>query len=175
MKDYIEDKYFLKYQDKIIEKLQFYHEFNKYRILRHYRNKTMENLEFDVLIVTPKLKIGIELKEWPNEYKAFEQALRRLQYVDYQYVLIGFPDEIIFNLRSYLDIVKYYESRLEDLIRIGIFLVSDGLGYVYLFKQAFKKDNSRTILKYLDILKKINDEERVASLKNDDSDLRRLK
>jgi len=158
MTDYKEDHYFLKYKDKIIEILQFYHDFSKYRILRHYRHPGMDNLEYDVLIIAPRLRIGIELKDSSNMYKVFEQALKRLQFVDYQYVLIGFKSGLDFDLGSYLDIAKYYESIIEDFLRIGVILISEELNYVYLFKRAFKKDKINGILKYLNLLAELNEQ-----------------
>jgi len=161
MKDYIEDKYFLKYQDRIIERLKFYHNFDKYRILRHYRLKSMNNLEFDVLIITPKLKIGIELKEYTNDYKVFEQALDRLDYVDYQYVLIGFPEEIEFDLENYLYIAKYYEGRMEKFFKIGVILVSEKLNVVYFLKRAFTHKKVTKLLKYFNAFLNNNDDSKL--------------
>jgi len=158
MTDYKEDHYFLKYQDKIIEILQFYHDFSKYKIFRHYRHPGMDNLEYDVLITTPKLRIGIEIKDYANVFKVFEQALKRLNYVDYQYVLIGFKNSLDFDLGFYLDIAKYYKNEIEDFFRIGVILASEELNYVYLFKRAFKKDKANGILKYLNLLAELNEQ-----------------
>ena len=153
-KHYYEDSYFLEFKDEIFGWLEWVHNTKIISWHMHFRKW---GHEFDVFILTKKLKIGIEIKEANNYFKVFEQALERLPYVDYMYVLIGWNNFVPLTFSEYFKILECYSQKylIEDIIRIGIMqaIISreSGIKKWFVWKRAYTSNKAKKVenlLKY---------------------------